>query len=121
MGTTRICVCTLLSHRLIRPRDANLDGVLELLTDLVWTNHGPIAVENFAGVHARLRIRGPVTVLGVGKIPRMVDYVIPPGVRIADGARVQAAHLAPGHHYRQGLPDRGRRRTADLARRRLCR
>jgi 2,3,4,5-tetrahydropyridine-2-carboxylate N-succinyltransferase len=87
----------LLSHRVIRPCEANLDGVLELLTDVVWTNHGPVAVEGFQGVHARLRARGPVTVHGVGKIPRMVDYVVPSGVRIADGARVQlGAHLAPG-------------------------
>ena len=87
----------LLSHRVIRPREANLDGVLGLLTDVVWTNHGPVAVEGFQGVHARLRARGPVTVHGVGKIPRMVDYVVPSGVRIADGARVQlGAHLAPG-------------------------
>lgn len=87
----------LLSHRMICPHDANLDGVEELLTDVVWTNHGPIAVEDFPGVHPRLRARGPFTVHCVGKIPRMVDYVIPSGVRIADGARVQlGAHLAPG-------------------------
>ncbi len=87
----------LLSHRMIRPHDANLDGVEELLTDVVWTNHGPVAVEDFPSVHPRLRARGPFTVHGVGKIPRMVDYVIPTGVRIADGARVQlGAYLAPG-------------------------
>jgi 2,3,4,5-tetrahydropyridine-2-carboxylate N-succinyltransferase len=87
----------LLSHRVIRPREANLDGVLGLLADVVWTNHGPVAAEGFQRVHARLRARGPVTVHGVGRIPRMVDYVIPSGVRIADGARVQlGAHLAPG-------------------------
>ena len=87
----------LLSHRMIHPHDANLDGLDDLLTDVVWTNLGPVAVEDFPNLHARLRARGPFTVHGVGKIPRMVDYVIPSGVRIADGARVQlGAHLAPG-------------------------
>ncbi len=87
----------LLSHRLIRPHGCNLDGILELLADVVWTNYGPVAVEGFQGVHARLRAQGPFSVHSVGKIPRMVDYVVPSGVRIADGARVQlGAHLAPG-------------------------
>jgi 2,3,4,5-tetrahydropyridine-2-carboxylate N-succinyltransferase len=87
----------LLSHRVIRPRDANFDGILALLTDVVWTNHGPMAAEGFADLHRRLRARGPVSIHSVGKIPRMVDYVIPSGVRIADGARVQlGAYLAPG-------------------------
>ena len=87
----------LLSHRMIRPRQANLDGIDRLLTDVVWTNRGPIAVEDFPAVHLRLRARGPLTVYGVGKVPRMVDYVVPSGVRVADGARVQlGAHLAPG-------------------------
>jgi 2,3,4,5-tetrahydropyridine-2,6-dicarboxylate N-succinyltransferase len=87
----------LLSHRVIRPRDANFEGILELLADVVWTNHGPMAAEGFADLHRRLRARGPVSIHSVGKIPRMVDYVIPSGVRIADGARVQlGAHLAPG-------------------------
>jgi 2,3,4,5-tetrahydropyridine-2-carboxylate N-succinyltransferase len=87
----------LLSHRMICPHEANLDSLEELLTDVVWTNQGPVAVEDFPGVHRRLRARGPFTVYGVGKVPRMVDYVIPSGVRIADGARVQlGAHLGPG-------------------------
>jgi 2,3,4,5-tetrahydropyridine-2-carboxylate N-succinyltransferase len=87
----------LLSHRMVRPHEANLDGVEELLADVVWTNHGPIAADDFSNVHRRMRAFGPFTVQGVGKLPRMVDYVIPSGVRIADGARVQlGAHLAPG-------------------------
>lgn len=87
----------LLSHRLIRPREANLDGILELLTDVVWTNRGPVAVEQFPAVQARLRARGPLTIHGIGGIPRMIDYVVPSGVRIADGSRVQlGAHLAAG-------------------------
>jgi 2,3,4,5-tetrahydropyridine-2-carboxylate N-succinyltransferase len=87
----------LLSHRLIRPHDANVDGIFGVLTNVVWTNHGPCAVEGFETVRARLRRRGPVTVYGVDKFPRMVDYVIPTGVRVADADRVRlGAYLASG-------------------------
>jgi 2,3,4,5-tetrahydropyridine-2-carboxylate N-succinyltransferase len=68
-----------------------------VLTNVVWTNHGPCAVDGFEAVRARLRRRGPVTVYGVDKFPRMVDYVVPSGVRIADADRVRlGAHLAAG-------------------------
>ena len=68
-----------------------------MLTNVVWTNHGPCAVEGFEAVRARLRRRGPVTVYGVDKFPRMVDYVLPSGVRVADADRVRlGAHLASG-------------------------
>ena len=87
----------LLSHRLVRPHEVNLDGVFGLLANVVWTNHGPCAVAGFETVRARLRARGPVTVYGVDKFPRMVDYVVPSGVRIADADRVRlGAHLAEG-------------------------
>jgi 2,3,4,5-tetrahydropyridine-2-carboxylate N-succinyltransferase len=87
----------LLSHRLTAPHEANLDGLFGLLANVVWTNHGPCAVAGFELVRARLRARGPVTVLGVDKFPRMVDYVVPAGVRIADADRVRlGAHLAGG-------------------------
>ncbi|OPX05707.1 2,3,4,5-tetrahydropyridine-2,6-dicarboxylate N-succinyltransferase [Mycobacterium sp. AT1] len=87
----------LLSHRLIAPHGANMDGVFGLLANVVWTNYGPCAVEGFELTRARLRRRGPVTVYGVDKFPRMVDYVLPTGVRIADADRVRlGAHLAPG-------------------------
>ena len=69
----------LLSHRLLRPHEANLDGVFGLLANVVWTNHGPCAVPELRGRPARLRARGPVTVYGVDKFPRMVDYVLPAG------------------------------------------
>ncbi len=87
----------LLSHRLIRPNEANLEGVFGLLTNVVWTSAGPCAVEDFESVRLRLRASGPVTVHGVDKFPRMVDYVLPTGVRIADADRVRlGAHLASG-------------------------
>ena len=87
----------LLSHRLVRPHEINLDGVFGLLSNVVWTNFGPCAVAGFETVRARLRTRGPVTVYGVDKFPRMVDYVVPSGVRIADADRVRlGAHLAEG-------------------------
>ncbi|MCK0089868.1 2,3,4,5-tetrahydropyridine-2,6-dicarboxylate N-succinyltransferase [Rhodococcus sp. F64268] len=87
----------LLSHRLVQPHGINLDGLFGLLANVVWTNYGPCAVEGFELVRSRLRIRGPVTVYGVDKFPRMVDYVVPSGVRIADADRVRlGAHLASG-------------------------
>nr|WP_197505983.1 2,3,4,5-tetrahydropyridine-2,6-dicarboxylate N-succinyltransferase [Mycobacterium sp. 852014-52144_SCH5372336] len=87
----------LLSHRLVAPRGLNADGLFGVLTNVVWTNHGPCAVAGFETVRARLRKRGPVAVYGVDKFPRMVDYVLPTGVRIADADRVRlGAHLAEG-------------------------
>ena len=88
----------LLSHRLIKPHGLSLDGVFGLLTNVVWTSAGPCAVEGFEEVRAGLRARdGHVTIFSVDKFPRMVDYVIPSGVRIADADRVRlGAHLATG-------------------------
>jgi 2,3,4,5-tetrahydropyridine-2,6-dicarboxylate N-succinyltransferase len=87
----------LLSHRLIRPHEADLSGIFGLLSNVVWTNYGPCQVEGFEIVRTQLRHNGPVTVFGVDKFPRMVDYVLPSGVRIADADRVRlGAHLAPG-------------------------
>lgn len=87
----------LLSHRLVHPHGLNLDGQFGLLSNVVWTNHGPAAVEGFELTRAKLRARGPVTVYSVDKFPRMVDYVLPSGVRIGDADRVRlGAHLASG-------------------------
>ncbi len=88
----------LLSHRLIQPHGAVMDGIFGLLTNVVWTSAGPCAVEGFELIRAALRAKyGHVTVYGVDKFPRMVDYVIPSGVRIADADRVRlGAHLATG-------------------------
>jgi len=88
----------LLSHRLVKPHGVVLDGIFGLLNNVVWTNFGPCAVEGFESTRARLKAAyGHVTVLSVDKFPRMVDYVIPSGVRIADADRVRlGAHLASG-------------------------
>lgn len=87
----------LLSHRLVQPNTINLDGIFAKLPNVVWTNFGPAAVEGFELTRARLRRRGAVTVYGIDKFPRMVDYVVPSGVRIADADRVRlGAHLAEG-------------------------
>lgn len=87
----------MLSGRLVQPNTVSLDGIFGLLTNVVWTNHGPCPVDNFAETQLRLRRRGAVTVHGIDKFPRMVDYVVPSGVRIADADRVRlGAHLASG-------------------------
>ncbi len=87
----------LLSHRLIQPHGANVDGIFGVLANVVWTNFGPCAVDGFELARARLRRRGAVAVYGIDKFPRMVDYVAPTGVRIADADRVRlGAHLAAG-------------------------
>jgi len=87
----------LLSHRLAKPNTINLDGIFGTLANVVWTNHGPCAVEGFEQTRLRLRATGPVQVFGVDKFPRMTDYVVPSGVRIADADRVRlGAHLAEG-------------------------
>jgi 2,3,4,5-tetrahydropyridine-2,6-dicarboxylate N-succinyltransferase len=87
----------LISHRLVRPHGVDLTGIFGHLANVVWTNHGPSPVPEFERTRARLRARGPVTVYAVDKFPRMVDYVIPSGVRIGDADRVRlGAHLASG-------------------------
>ena len=88
----------LLSTRLVTPHSVNLDGIFGMLTNVVWTSAGPCPVEGFELTRARLRANGRhLTVHGVDKFPRMVDYVLPTGVRIADADRVRlGAHLAEG-------------------------
>lgn len=88
----------LLSHRLVAPRTIDLDGIFGHLTNVVWTSAGPCAVDGFELTRARLLAEGhAVSVFGVDKFPRMTDYVVPAGVRIADADRVRlGAHLAPG-------------------------
>ena len=88
----------LLSHRLVKPHGLALDGIFGILSNVVWTSVGPCAVEDFEITRARLKAaHGHVSVYGVDKFPRMVDYVVPSGVRIADADRVRlGAHLASG-------------------------
>jgi 2,3,4,5-tetrahydropyridine-2-carboxylate N-succinyltransferase len=88
----------LLSHRLVKPHGLALDGIFGILSNVVWTSVGPCAVEGFEITRARLKAaHGHVSVYGVDKFPRMVDYVVPSGVRIADADRVRlGAHLASG-------------------------
>ncbi|MEI6307010.1 MAG: 2,3,4,5-tetrahydropyridine-2,6-dicarboxylate N-succinyltransferase [Actinomycetes bacterium] len=88
----------LLSHRLIKPHGLNLDGVFSILPNVVWTSAGACAVEGFEQIRPQLQSKyGNLVVYAVDKFPRMIDYVIPEGVRIADGDRVRlGAYLSSG-------------------------
>jgi len=88
----------LLSARRIRPHGANLSGIFGLLTNVAWTSAGPFAADELEPARLAACARGEqLTVHGVDKFPRMVDYVVPSGVRIADADRVRlGAHLAEG-------------------------
>ena len=88
----------LLSHRLVEPRTINLDGAFGLLTNVAWTSIGPVAIDSLDDVRYNLLRQGQhLVVHGVDKFPRMTDYVVPSGVRIADASRVRlGAHLASG-------------------------
>jgi 2,3,4,5-tetrahydropyridine-2,6-dicarboxylate N-succinyltransferase len=88
----------LLSHRLVQPHSINLDGIFGILPLVAWTSAGPIPLDRVADTRLHMRRKGHhLTVHGVDRFPRMVDYVIPSGVRIADADRVRlGAHLAPG-------------------------
>jgi 2,3,4,5-tetrahydropyridine-2,6-dicarboxylate N-succinyltransferase len=88
----------LLSHRVVRPREVNVEQIFGALANVAWTSAGPVDVAHLDAV--RLRARGAgvhLQVVGVDKFPRMTDYVVPSGVRIADADRVRlGAHLAEG-------------------------
>ena len=88
----------LLSQRFMQPRTINLDGAFGLLQNVAWTSRGPVAIDALESVAWNLAQRGEhLVVHGVDKFPRMTDYVVPSGVRIADASRVRlGAHLAPG-------------------------
>lgn len=86
-----------LSHRLAEPNTINMDGVFGQLANVAWTNRGPVLAEELTTALVRLRAGGHVTVFGVDKFPRMVDYVVPSGVRIGDADRVRlGAYLGEG-------------------------
>jgi 2,3,4,5-tetrahydropyridine-2-carboxylate N-succinyltransferase len=88
----------LLSHRLVRPREINLDGVFGVLANVAWTSAGPVSPDGLEALRLEVRADGGhLGVFGVDKFPRMTDYVVPSGVRIADADRVRlGAHLAEG-------------------------
>ena len=88
----------LLSQRLMKPRSMNLDGIFGHLQNVAWTDRGPVAVESIESVQWNLAQKGQhLVVHGVDKFPRMVDYVVPSGVRIADASRVRlGAYLSSG-------------------------
>ena len=88
----------LLSHRHVRPNEINLDGIFGLLPNVAWTSLGPVEPQRLPEVMRAARAAGrPVQVTGVDKFPRMTDYVVPSGVRIADADRVRlGAYLAEG-------------------------
>jgi 2,3,4,5-tetrahydropyridine-2-carboxylate N-succinyltransferase len=88
----------LLSHRLIKPHEADLTGLFGVLNNVAWTSQGPVDPAELGAVRMRFRTAGvPLNVTSIDKFPRMTDYVAPGGVRIADADRVRlGAHLAEG-------------------------
>ena len=88
----------LLSHRLVKPHGLSLEGIFSILNNVTWTSHGPCAIAGFDQVRLKLRAKyGYLAIYGVDKFPRMLDYVVPEGVRIADADRVRlGAYLSPG-------------------------
>jgi 2,3,4,5-tetrahydropyridine-2-carboxylate N-succinyltransferase len=88
----------LLSHRLVRPNELNLDGIFGMLANVAWTSAGPCPPGRVDELRLIERVAGRhLSVFGVDKFPRMTDYVVPAGVRIADADRVRlGAHLASG-------------------------
>lgn len=85
-----------LSHRLVRPNDVNLDGVFGHLPNVAWTSAGPMHPDDLTRLRPYLQ-RDGIQVQGLDKFPRLLDYVTPPGVRIADASRVRlGAYLSPG-------------------------
>ncbi|SDO83731.1 2,3,4,5-tetrahydropyridine-2-carboxylate N-succinyltransferase [Microbacterium sp. ru370.1] len=85
-----------LSHLLVRPNEINLDGIFGHLPNVAWTTAGPMRPETAARTLPQLKRHG-IQVQGLDKFPRLTDYVLPAGVRIADASRVRlGAHLSPG-------------------------
>ena len=88
----------LLSHRMVRPNEINLEGIFHVLSNVCWTSLGPVHPDDLAGVRLRALAAGlALEVRSVDKFPKMVDYVVPVGVRIAEGSRVRlGAYLGEG-------------------------
>ena len=86
----------LLSHRLVRPGEINLDGIFAQLPTVVWTNAGPMHPDDFDRLRPHL-LRAGIHAHSIDRFPRLLDYVTPPRVRIADASRVRlGAYLSPG-------------------------
>jgi 2,3,4,5-tetrahydropyridine-2-carboxylate N-succinyltransferase len=86
----------LLSHLLVAPNTINLDGIFAQLPIVVWTTAGPMHPDAYARLRPALQ-RAGISAHGVDKFPRLLDYVVPSRVRIADASRVRlGAHLAAG-------------------------
>ena len=88
----------LLSHRLVKPHQVNLDGMFSILPNVAWTNRGAMAIEELAIRQMEARLQNEtIDVLSVDKFPKMTNYVVPTGVRIADTARVRlGAYIGEG-------------------------
>lgn len=88
----------LLSHRLSKPHSLNLNGLFGALRNVAWTNKGAIDLEELEQQQLLARSQGEViSVDSVDKFPKMTDYVVPTGVRIADTRRVRlGAYLGEG-------------------------
>jgi len=88
----------LLSHRLVKPHGLNLAGIFPLLPNVAWTSQGAIDLAELAPRQLEARLKGELLeVFSVDKFPKMTDYVVPTGVRIADSARVRlGAYIGEG-------------------------
>jgi 2,3,4,5-tetrahydropyridine-2-carboxylate N-succinyltransferase len=88
----------LLSHRLVKPHGLNLTGIFPLLPNVAWTSHGAVDLAELAERQLEARLKGELLeVFSVDKFPKMTDYVVPAGVRIADSARIRlGAYVGEG-------------------------
>ncbi len=88
----------LLSHRIARPHEQNLDKLFAVLHNLAWTSRGPVSLPDLPALQLEARLQGEtLTVHSVDKFPKMTDYVVPAGVRLADSARIRlGAHIGAG-------------------------
>ena len=88
----------LLSHRLVKPHETKLDGIFGKLVNVAWTNQGAIDLEELPQRQLEARLKGELLDVDcVDKFPKMTNYVVPRGVRIAHTARVRlGAYLGEG-------------------------
>ncbi|TVZ38329.1 2,3,4,5-tetrahydropyridine-2-carboxylate N-succinyltransferase [Alteromonadaceae bacterium 2753L.S.0a.02] len=88
----------LISHRLVQPHGTNITGIFGVLPNVAWTNEGAVDIEELPARQLQARLNGKtLSVDCVDKFPKMTDYVVPQGVRIADTARVRlGAHIGTG-------------------------